>query len=202
MPKVTGPLFSVAASGTLSKTLTYRNTRRGAVVSRHAVPSGLPSAAQIAHRNQFALIAADWVAASPEDKATWDALAESLGISAYDAYTKHNWQRVIDNQPTTTAYPGPAYVVAVRRVGHSTTPLSPDVEGDYYQIANLFGSPAFRRIRKPYAYLFHANTPLCYVITRATPIATPNPLYMNNSHTTTGSWIPVVGYGMPTVIII
>lgn len=59
-PRVTFPLMSISASGTLAKKLTFRATKRGPMVSAWGKPDKAPSNAQRRNRDRLKAIAALW----------------------------------------------------------------------------------------------------------------------------------------------
>ena len=54
MPKLTGPLFSIEAAGTVGKTLVYYRQNSQNLVREYAVPSNPSTPAQVAQRARFA----------------------------------------------------------------------------------------------------------------------------------------------------
>ena len=92
MAKVTGPLFSLSASGQIAKTLVFMKWKGIADVRKYVIPANPNTAAQQAQR---ALITAalsawhvtDWIAA---DLTAWNLLATTLGrvMSGFNAFVK------------------------------------------------------------------------------------------------------------------
>jgi hypothetical protein len=73
MPKLTGPLLSLTAQGSIARTATYLR-RAGQNVGRaHAAPSGLPTAAQIGARTLYANLAAEWHVPNDTFQESWTA---------------------------------------------------------------------------------------------------------------------------------
>lgn len=90
MPKVTGPLFSLAASGTFRKSLTFM-TRGGAnIVRGHVVPRDPQTPAQVAHRDNIADAAATWRLQDAQTRAAWQAAAAMHSMNAF-AYWLQQW---------------------------------------------------------------------------------------------------------------
>jgi len=103
MARVKGPLFSVDASGTVASTVVFSRWRGRNYVRRHAIPENPQSAAQTAARTVIAFLAPLWNGLAPEDKATWDDLAEATNISSFNAaiaYNARNWRDLM--APTKT----------------------------------------------------------------------------------------------------
>jgi hypothetical protein len=91
MAKLTGPLFSLGASGTIGKTLTFGNWK-GIHTSRQRVdPTNPKSAAQTAQRNIMSTVVAFWRAyvTGTGGKSSWnrDATASGKAQSGFNAFT-------------------------------------------------------------------------------------------------------------------
>ena len=80
MVKISGPLFSVGAHGSIAKELTYSKRRSGQQARKYNKPTGAPSAKQQSHRrlNEFATI--QWQCMSDATKATWEVKAKASGL--------------------------------------------------------------------------------------------------------------------------
>jgi hypothetical protein len=87
MPKLTGPLFSCEAAGTLAKTLTYSRSKGQNLVREYAVPANPSTPAQVLQRQTFA---AARIAESLTDKAivnAWEIQRKlNPGISSANNY--------------------------------------------------------------------------------------------------------------------
>lgn len=93
MVKVNGPMFSLAASGTLADTITFAVNKGRAYVRERVIPSNPKSGAQTGRRAMMAFLSQNWAALSPSEKATWQTLADASVISPFNAYTQHNLKR-------------------------------------------------------------------------------------------------------------
>lgn len=71
MPKVTGPLFSINASGSVAKLLTFRNTAHGFIVQRCPQDFKSDSSWQLIERQSMRDAAAAWQALDPAIKTIW-----------------------------------------------------------------------------------------------------------------------------------
>lgn len=71
MAKVTGPLFSFSASGSINRKLTFRNNERYFVAQRPPVPTGPASPWQLTERQSMKDAAAAWASLSNTDRAIW-----------------------------------------------------------------------------------------------------------------------------------
>lgn len=95
MARVTGPLMSFDASGTIAGAVVFAKWRGRNYVRRHAVPSNPRSVAQLAARSIIAFAGQQWKSIGGVDQATWEAGAESLKISAFNEYIRinaRNWR--------------------------------------------------------------------------------------------------------------
>ena len=83
MAKITGPVLSLNAAGSLKKTLTYQNRPSGPSVYLYKKPGSLvhftPSAGQQAQRAAIGYIVARWKLLTAAQKASVNALAKSIG---------------------------------------------------------------------------------------------------------------------------
>lgn len=98
MPKVTSPLFSIAASGSIDNSLTFRKSRRGYDCVKYSQPSGPPSAAQTLHRQRFRRLANAWKTLTPTQQATWLPPAEHHNTTRYAVFIAENWARLAISQ--------------------------------------------------------------------------------------------------------
>lgn len=144
MATVAGPLCSLSAHGSISKTLTFRRNGKSHVARKYATPTGEPSAAQLAHRSQFATIAQTWVDASLADKLSWIPLAEADNTTPYAAFTKYTWQRVAQDLDPTPVYP-PVTPPVFDLICTAGSPApNPDCTGPYIQIGTYDGQPLYK----------------------------------------------------------
>jgi len=90
MPKVTGPLFSIAASGSLANAISYRKRPGYFQVEKKPVKRDLKSAAQLAHRSTFTSATSHWNSLSGASKAAYNALANPLRMTGYN-YVIRSW---------------------------------------------------------------------------------------------------------------
>jgi len=95
MARVTGPLMSIDASGTLAGAIVFAKWRGRNYVRRHAIPANPRSPAQLAARSIIAFLGAVWKSLTAPNQATWLPGAESLKISAFNEYIRinaRNWR--------------------------------------------------------------------------------------------------------------
>ena len=76
MAKLKGPLFSLAASGTIKKILTFQERFSGAVAYLYRKPGDVkpftPSAAQTEIRDWMTAAVAAWKALEPAERGQWN----------------------------------------------------------------------------------------------------------------------------------
>lgn len=107
MTITTGPLFSLDARGSIAKTLTYSKQRGTTYTKQYAVPTGIPTDAQIITRDAIRLITQAWQSVTAEERATWQTLATAHNTSLYHAYLRSGCQRWRDFLLPTAAAPQP-----------------------------------------------------------------------------------------------
>jgi hypothetical protein len=86
MAKITGPLFSLAAHGTLGNMLTFQSGPRGNVAKIKSAPSGAASSAQLAQRATYAAGCAAWLQLDPIEKASMTPTAHAVGLSVFSYF--------------------------------------------------------------------------------------------------------------------
>jgi hypothetical protein len=131
MANVTGPLFSLTAKGSIAKTLNFRAGKRGTVASKHSKPGGPASPAQIAHRHQFADLAALWNATPDEAIDTFAAIAGPDEKALYNTFVAENFRRLAQGLCPTQYHPVPDdYYPVALAIGRGCRP-SQDPTGAY-----------------------------------------------------------------------
>jgi len=104
MARVTGPLMSFDASGTVAGAIVFAKWRGRNYVRRHAVPSNPRTPGQIAARAIIAFLGKLWDSLGDEPKASWEEGAESLKISPFNQYiglNARNWRdQMVPSQAT------------------------------------------------------------------------------------------------------
>jgi len=86
MPKVTGPLFSVAASGVFKDQMEFRIVAGQTIVADRRNAPATRSAAQQQQSARFGAAVAAWKLATAGTKAAWKAAAASTGMTGYQLY--------------------------------------------------------------------------------------------------------------------
>jgi hypothetical protein len=86
MAKVTAPLHSLTAHGSIGHTLTMLRQLGANIAKKKSKPTGPPTPAQIAQRAAYQAAVADWNALTPEQKLTWKTAADARAITPFNAY--------------------------------------------------------------------------------------------------------------------
>jgi hypothetical protein len=90
MARVTGPLMSFDASGTIAGSVVFSKWRGRNYVRRHAIPSNPRTTGQLAARAIIAFLGSEWASLSAPQQATWLAGGDALKISAFNNFVKIN----------------------------------------------------------------------------------------------------------------
>ena len=147
MPTVTGPLLSVSASGSVGRTITFRKTTRGHVARKWSKPTGTATADQLTVRDRTKTIAQAWLTVSPEDRLTWQPLANARNYTAQNTHFVENWKRLARGDDLTAVWPPVTAPTPVAYVFDDGDDLPvPDCTGDYYQIDQVNGHDAYARL--------------------------------------------------------
>lgn len=93
MPKLKGPLFSLAASGSVGKTLTYVDAAGGAVVRKYATPSQPHVPAQTFQRATMAALVAWWQGLDQVNRDAWDDVKGKANSSGFNKFLSENLNR-------------------------------------------------------------------------------------------------------------
>lgn len=90
MAKVTGPLFSLDARGSVGRSIVYSIWKGVNYLRRHVVPQNPNTDAQIVVRTIITDGSQKWADSTitASDKALWDAYAEGQPFSGFNAYMK------------------------------------------------------------------------------------------------------------------
>jgi len=100
MAKVTGPLFSMSASGTIGKAITFATWKGKEYCRSYAIPSNPQSVKQTNLRDAFALTVAYWQAQDSSSKATWNTFAEGTGKSGFNQFVERSLKAYIADHGT------------------------------------------------------------------------------------------------------
>lgn len=105
MAKVTGPLHSDSASGKFAKSMVFASWKGIPTVRQLVTPANPRSTTQVAVRVMMSYLSKVWNGIASQDKATWNAIAESRNISAFNAFIGECLDRWQINKAPTRAYP-------------------------------------------------------------------------------------------------
>lgn len=86
MPKVTGPLFSLSASGTFQGLMEFKTKGGVTTVGKVRTKPATRSAAQQQQAARFAAAVAGWKALSPIEQQEWKTAATGTGVNGYQLY--------------------------------------------------------------------------------------------------------------------
>lgn len=95
MAKITNPLHSIAATGTVGKVATFRTTQRGAEAHTKPTASRSHTWQQLQRRILYAFGCTAWNALTPTEKADWRARGAPQLITGFNAWM----QNYLDTQP-------------------------------------------------------------------------------------------------------
>lgn len=140
MARVTGPLMSMGASGTIGGALTFSNWRGVATVRKYTVPSNPNTADQQAVRGVFSAATALYKGITPTDVEAWNRRAAGTPMSGYNLLVKQYSQvataagdmikysevastAIAANKSTVTFK---ANAVGPARISYGTNPTTPD----------------------------------------------------------------------------
>lgn len=93
MVKITGPMMSLDAEGTLADAITFSKWKGRNYVRQRVIPSNPRSGAQVGRRAMFRFLSKEWDPLPDNWKATWQEDADELVASQFNAYLAENMQR-------------------------------------------------------------------------------------------------------------
>lgn len=105
MSVLTGPLFSIAARGSLARTIEYVSTKRGTAARRWKQPRNPDTPAQRSIRSANRFLTDQWNVVSATDRETFIAPAEIAHIAPYHAYLSQNMTRWIVQRSPAQIHP-------------------------------------------------------------------------------------------------
>lgn len=103
--KVTGPAFSLAASGTIGGMITASRWKGRAYFRTRVTPHNPRSEGQTAQRAMFKYLSQNWGLIGDGDRATYNGLAAASNVSEFNAYQKFNMDRWTHVLAPSVAYP-------------------------------------------------------------------------------------------------
>lgn len=117
--KLYAPMFSLAASGTIGKAVTFSNWKGRAYARQRVVPANPKSALQVSVRAMMRFLSQAWAGLGDTPQGTWADLATAGNFSRFNAFVRENMQRWREFQPPTQDYPA----------GEAGTPPTGDLTG-------------------------------------------------------------------------
>lgn len=88
--KVTGPMMSLDASGTIAGTITAAKWKGRNYMRQTVKPSNPKSAGQTATRAMFKFLGQIWATMATQQKTSWEELASATNITAFNAFVQYN----------------------------------------------------------------------------------------------------------------
>lgn len=93
MVKVYGPMFSLAASGTIGDAATFSSWKGRGYVRERVIPANPKSGPQTGMRSMLSFLSKQWASLTSAEQATWDDRAKASVISNFNAFTSYNQTR-------------------------------------------------------------------------------------------------------------
>ena len=111
MARVTGPLFSMSASGSIGKALTYGKWKGREWCREWFTPENPKSEKQINVRTALTLLIALWQEQTEGAKAAWDYYANPFNMAGVNRFVSKGMKAYVaqlgtETTPTSIAYPG------------------------------------------------------------------------------------------------
>lgn len=198
MAKVTAPLLSFGASGTLAKTMVFSKWKGRPYARRHVIPANPQTVGQSLTRDSFSKANSFWKTAPTLFVSPWDRFAAGQVLTGRNAYVGRyvSELRALGNLQTMTFSPGakgglaPLTIVTVAGVGtiqvDTTVPSPPSgwtldgvtaaalVDGDPQDITE-FAITALEDLAAPYSsVLTGLQTGVLYVVATWTRWSKPD----------------------------
>jgi hypothetical protein len=148
MAKTNGPLFSLEASGTIGKAITYGKNKGRNFVRVRVTPANPQTAAQTGVRANFAGLVILWKANTAILTANFSTLAATTQVSAFNAFVGFNQKRLSQGKgPANSTTPSELAPIA------NATGLAATVSGKYVSLtwvqstdANAWDTAIYRKL--------------------------------------------------------
>ncbi len=105
MATVKGPLFSLAASGSLAGAIVFSTWKGRPYVREHVVPANPKSQAQLGVRQMLKFLSQYWDSLTPGERADWEEPAAVTNISPFNAFVAYNQSAWAQFLSPSIAYP-------------------------------------------------------------------------------------------------
>lgn len=175
MARVTAPLFSFDASGSIAKSIVFSRWKGRSYVRRHAIPSNPRSQLQTSVRAMMSFLARQWEDLGGTPQGTWLEPSSNGNISPFNAFIRENQLRWSEMKSPTDSYPA---AEASAAPGKPTVSPTGGVHNASLSIAD--GSPT-----AGWGYLIFRNIgspgTLIYDLLIAVVAATVSPTLVNDS---------------------
>lgn len=99
MAKVTGPLMSMTASGSIGNTITVLRQLSRNIAKLKSKPGGRPTSKQIARRAYYQQASANWMKLTPLQKAAYRPAADAAQITPYNLYMRQALNAYVPGTP-------------------------------------------------------------------------------------------------------
>jgi len=90
MARVSGPLMSMDASGTIAGAVTFSKWKGRPYVRRHTIPKNPQAPLQVGMRSMMAFLAPEWSGIYNGNHPSWLLFAEAQRISTFNAFIQEN----------------------------------------------------------------------------------------------------------------
>jgi len=95
MARVKGPLFSLEASGTVAKTITFSQWKGRMYLRKHTLPLNPQSAKQVNVRTAMTLLVTEWQSEIAGDKTIWNDFAKQFNKSGFNEYVSRGMKEYV-----------------------------------------------------------------------------------------------------------
>ncbi len=118
MVKLTGPVLSRAASGTLGNALTFQKSGKSHTLRKKPTPKQPRSGLQVSMRAMMSFLSKQWKNITPYQNSWANAYPHEPDLNNYNAYIRFNLERWRTRRPPTQGYP---------TLEHQTIGTQPDI---------------------------------------------------------------------------
>lgn len=160
MVKLTGPMSSFKASGTLAGLLTYSNSRGRPYMKKKSHTPDQRTNPQLTYRMMFIWLANHWPTIGPAARLLWEAPAQLAKISPYNAYIGANTKRWLNMEgPSQTPTVDDESSISIRQIGWG-----------YYANGTFYITLKEAASANRWGHVLHAGPIGGYTPTRATAV--------------------------------
>lgn len=96
MARVTGPLMSLSASGSVANTITFASWKGRDYAREYFIPANPQTAKQVNIRTALTLLIPVWQAVSAPGKTVWDEFAKTFRMSGFNQFMSRGMKAYID----------------------------------------------------------------------------------------------------------